>query len=53
MTLQTARLAAATTNRRANGSRLRGWAYASPTALFVLVLFMSRSASPASRAAAR
>lgn len=40
MTLQTARLAAATTNRRANGSRLRGWAYASPTALFVLVLFI-------------
>ena len=36
MTIQTARLAAATTNRRATtGSRLRGWAYAAPTALFV------------------
>lgn len=40
MSIQTARLAAATTNRRANGSRLRGWAYAAPTALFVLVLFI-------------
>ncbi|WP_426592176.1 carbohydrate ABC transporter permease [Cellulomonas sp. McL0617] len=41
MTLQTARLAEAPTNkRRTSGSRLRGWAYASPTALFVLVLFV-------------
>lgn len=27
-------------NRRRDGHRLRGWAYASPTALFVLVLFV-------------
>src|SRR4051794_17131016 len=43
MTLPTARPVASTTpapNRRTNGSRLRGWAYAAPTALFVLVLFV-------------
>jgi multiple sugar transport system permease protein len=43
MTVQTAappRAATPPTRRRRNGSRLRGWAYASPTALFVLVLFV-------------
>jgi len=41
MSIQTARLAAATTNRRATaGHRIRGWAYAAPTALFVIVLFI-------------
>ena len=38
MTAQTA--TAPPRNRRKNGHRLRGWAYASPTALFVLVLFV-------------
>ncbi|WP_034608788.1 carbohydrate ABC transporter permease [Cellulomonas sp. URHD0024] len=40
MSIQTARLTAATTNRRANRAGLRGWAYAAPTALFVIVLFV-------------
>ena len=42
MTVQTAtaRPRHAPARRRANGHRLRGWAYASPTALFVLVLFV-------------
>ena len=38
MTVQTA--TATPRTKRANGHRLRGWAYASPTALFVLVLFV-------------
>ncbi|KQR11994.1 carbohydrate ABC transporter permease [Cellulomonas sp. Leaf334] len=38
MTVQTA--TPAPPRRRSNGHRLRGWAYASPTALFVLVLFV-------------
>lgn len=41
MTVQTATSPAPPpTRRRTNGHRLRGWAYASPTALFVLVLFV-------------
>ncbi|WP_028046458.1 carbohydrate ABC transporter permease [Cellulomonas sp. URHE0023] len=40
MTLQTARLAVATSNKRTTVSRLRGWVYAAPTALFVIVLFV-------------
>ena len=43
MTVQTAtppRAATPPTRRRRNGARLRGWAYASPTALFVLILFV-------------
>jgi len=39
MTVQTATPAPPRTTRR-TGHRLRGWAYASPTALFVLVLFV-------------
>ena len=38
MTVQTA--TPAPPRRRTHGHRLRGWAYASPTALFVLVLFV-------------
>ena len=38
MTVQTA--TTPTARRPTNGHRLRGWAYASPTALFVLVLFV-------------
>lgn len=42
MTVQTATSPppATTRTKRRNGHRLRGWAYASPTALFVLVLFV-------------
>jgi len=42
MTLHTAAPPAAPTptRRRRNGHRVRGWGYASPTALFVLVLFV-------------